>query len=1075
MKTRLQKPLYFLTGILFLLFLFLLLLPTFLSMPFGKKELEHRISRYTGGTLTLASLSCSWWGEQKIEGLELRDAQNRLIFQAPRIEIDAPLWKILILSDVGQCTLTTPEYLLLEHSPFLSHIPVHWQACQLIPPLASKVGINLTRLSGTIEVLDGKVAVAVPEIDPVLFSHIHLTALFPKNKKQIEVTLQCDTLQQQIAGSMNLKASIENLEAARPSIQAEATLVKLPVQGIDQLISRFSQASKGLLLDLIGPMMDLSVQLQTSKEVFELNLTALSPQFSAQIATQNANDWISLKNPGLIRLTLPPSSFAKFSQIFPALRGILLKQPTTFLLNVAELSMPLQPQEAGAKTIKIDATLSSEANSLWMFKETPLVLGSLECRFLTPNVEDPLYVSGQATFIFDDQSCNLVTEMKCRHLFHSSRECSGLLQIETMPTLFATQCMDWPSSWTEYVGPAFNSSFQFALSPTGQQFEWSLDAPYLSIPSLAFSTNGGAHLLKPATLTYKGSQDSPIQCTLSELEASFAPLKVLSAIEVPLAKNAPLNALLGPQLNCKFKIEPESIKNPSKESYLGYFEATSSQFQGNGICLVDPQSIQSKKCQIRWTLLPEAYPLLDKLLTGQGKAPFVLQSPTTFDIRLEEIYIPLASLSREGSLLNKATTQWRFAAHGRNELFAFSDVSGKESIQLSHSSFDCDPSHLTLHTEIQTTDPSQNAVQGLFECSLTKESSTPFQGTFDLKAKQFPTRVLDMIARVQGQTEFPFANLFGKTLDAEASLSLQKEESPIALSIRSPQTQMTLAGSCQGGLLRLNQPFFFQTYLTSELSRLFLKNINPLSITSIYAKSPISLEIPPQGVSIPIMPFTPSHLNIPEAHVEIGKIYCQNEGNVHIALDLLKSQQKHPGEELMLWFAPIDFHATKGVIDVERTEILIANALDIAIWGNMNLKKNYVDMTLGLPAPTLQKAFDIRGLPQDYVLTIPMKGPLNDVQIDTGKATAKLALLFAWQKRSLAGNITKNPAGAIFGEVIGQLALLPDKDAVIPPAKHPFPWESSSGPTKKGTSSSSKKRHFTLKEKPLKQLLKVIR
>lgn len=1072
MRMRWKKPLYFLIGALLVLGLLLLFLPTFLSTSFGKKQLESKISAYTGGTLTLGSVSCSWWNPQKIESVQLRDAQNRLVFQAPRLEISAPLWKILLFSDVEHCTLTSPEYLVVDRPSFLSHLPIQWQPCQFTPSLAFNLGINLSSLSGTIEVVEGQVAVAVPQIDPVLFSHIHLKAILPKNKAPIELSLQCETLQQQVAGKVDLRASIKNFQASYPSIDAEATLIKLPVQGIDQLIGQFNRRAQGLLFDLIGPIMDLSVGFKSSQETFELNLTALSPQFSAQISTQNVNGWISLKNPGLIKLTMPPSSFTKFSQIFPSLKGILLTQPTTFLLNVAELSMPVQPPKGDAKMLKIDATLSSEKDSLWKFKDRPFAIESLECRFLTPNVDDPLYVSGHATFIIDNQSCNLVSEMKCRHLLQSSRECSGFFQADKIPTLFVTQSLDWPSIWTDYLGSTLSGSLHFSLNSDQQQFEWNADTPRLHIPSLTFSNKKGLHLLKPTTFSYLPANQVPIECTISQLDASFSPLKILSSIELSLAQHAPLKALLGEQLQCKFKIEPEKVKDPSQKAYLGYFEAHSSQFQGTGVCLFDAQSIQSRKSQLQWTLLPEAYPMLDKLLTGQAKTPFTLQSPSTFDIRLEEVYIPLNS---------KALTEWRFAAHGQNELFAFSDLLSKESIQLSHSTFDCTPHHLAIHTQIQTTDPLKNQVEGSFDCSLSREASSsleaPFLGTFELKAQQFPSQVLDIIARTQGQTSSLFSALFGKTLDAEAFLALKQQESPVTLSIRSPQTQLNLSGTCHEGILRFNQPFFFQTYLTPEISRLFLKDVNPLSMTSVYAKTPISIEIPPQGVAIPIAPFTASQLNIPDAHIELGKIYCQNEGNMHIALGLLKKEPINPKEDLMLWFAPIDLHTSKGVIDVERTEVLIANTFDIAIWGKMNLKKNYVDMILGLPAPTLQKAFDIRGLPQDYVLTIPMKGPLNHVEIDTGKATAKLALLFAWQKRSLAGNITKNPAGALFGEVIGQFALLPDKDAVIPPAKHPFPWESYSGSTKKSSyhSSSNKKRRFTLKEKPLKQLLKVIR
>src|SRR5581483_2872856 len=178
--------------------------------------------------------------------------------------------------------------------------------------------------------------------------------------------------------------------------------------------------------------------------------------------------------------------------------------------------------------------------------------------------------------------------------------------------------------------------------------------------------------------------------------------------------------------------------------------------------------------------------------------------------------------------------------------------------------------------------------------------------------------------------------------------------------------------------------------------------------------------------------------------------------------------------ELALWFAPIDLSIKQGIADIERTEILLADTFDICVWGNVDLVKDYVDMVLGLTSQTLSKAFGIQNLPENYVLTLPMKGPSNNVQINTGKATTKVALLLAWQNQNLTG-IGGN-AGAIVGGLLGKIATLPDSNAKVPPAKHPFPWESGNAKkSKTSTGPREKKKQFKPKDKPLKQILKVIR
>ena len=357
------------------------------------------------------------------------------------------------------------------------------------------------------------------------------------------------------------------------------------------------------------------------------------------------------------------------------------------------------------------------------------------------------------------------------------------------------------------------------------------------------------------------------------------------------------------------------------------------------------------------------------------------------------------------------------------------------------------------------------------------------KGEFDLsqltaniqmKAHQLPSRALDIIARANGRTDFPFTTFFGEMINATFNSDLNNFAGPIALNINTPMTRLDLSGHLVGGALLLNNPLFAQVKITPELSRLVLKEVNPLNLSYIYSQAPVTLEIPSDGFYFPIYPFAPGKIAIPDATIELGKISCRNEGNVNITLGLLKTKQFDKSGELSLWFAPIDLSIKQGFVEIDRTEILLANTFDVCVWGKVDLVQDYVDMVLGLTSQTLQKAFGIKNLPENYVLTIPMKGPADNVQINSGKATAKVALLLAWQNKNIAGAFGGGPAGAIVGDFLGKIATLPDANVKVPPAKHPFPWEIGKG-GKTSQTSHIKKRKFKAKERPLKQIFKVIR
>ena len=133
-------------------------------------------------------------------------------------------------------------------------------------------------------------------------------------------------------------------------------------------------------------------------------------------------------------------------------------------------------------------------------------------------------------------------------------------------------------------------------------------------------------------------------------------------------------------------------------------------------------------------------------------------------------------------------------------------------------------------------------------------------------------------------------------------------------------------------------------------------------------------------------------------------------------------------------------------------------------------------MVLGLTASALSRAFGIKNLPGDYVLTIPIKGKSDNVKINSKSATAKIALLLAAQQKSVTDSLGKNPAGALFGGILQQMGTLPD-NGTVPPAKHPFPWEKSKTSfqeTSEVEAPRAKKRHFKQNEKPLKQILKLL-
>jgi hypothetical protein len=285
----------------------------------------------------------------------------------------------------------------------------------------------------------------------------------------------------------------------------------------------------------------------------------------------------------------------------------------------------------------------------------------------------------------------------------------------------------------------------------------------------------------------------------------------------------------------------------------------------------------------------------------------------------------------------------------------------------------------------------------------------------------------------------PWMSLCGPSLNMSMMTSIKEWNGPIQMQFLSQNVQSSIKGHLKEGYLTLSDPFYFQMQLTSQMSDIFFKSIE--SISYLRSTAPITLTIQPEGFVLPVKGFDMSQIQMSTGRLEIGQLEAKNEGSLQTALGILKMGQYRPGEIVPLWFAPLDFTIREGQMNCERTELLIADSLQVCLWGRINLQTDSVDAIFGLTSSCLDQAFGIKDLPKDYVLQIPVRGTLADLQVNKSKATAKIGTLLLWQQRSAAAGLVKGPGGAILGEIMSKIGPIPGGNEKAPPAKRPFPWE----------------------------------
>jgi hypothetical protein len=943
------------------------------------------------------------------------------------------------------------------------------------------------------------------EQKPLIISHFVLKTNSPSLEKEIAVSATAATQTQGETGTLAVEGTLSKFFSENPGVSLSVNASKLPSAWIG--LAMQAQVEPAALL---GPTFDLKAALNMQQKEPQLHLSWLSALLSIPSLDLSLGNPITLTSAAPFVWKLSPELMQESTLQLGAIA------PLEGVLNT--LSIP----RGNIKNAKLSATLNT--GPITTTGTLPLSFSKLKALLEVNTLDqvsleiegDPLKASISGAYRPSTSAFVLNKPLRIEYLLNNallsalvpdapSLESPIPLQLLIQPTSLPLSGFDLRelSLKGQLLSPTIalgTAEKKITFQNTTVPFEWNAKAKTANIQLTTHiqDQKNTAGSIQGALNISNFSSEKGVNFNSATIQALLDVQNISSSLLDTFYTKAPLSAILGPTFSSKLKLQSSSDKQNITLKWVSPLLNVDSTF------IVDSAGVrlQGAATQIQWILTQDSYGIFDAMITGanQTAVPFKVDENSTFTLSLSKLSLPILPKKDTGTLTDRIPeiafdlAKLQLNASGKNPSLTFFDKRSKETIQLANIAFSLDknanaePLALSLESGVMTQAAASTAPQSLKNGSLTLMGTlTPTldqTGVFDLskltcqlqiKAKQLPARSLDIIARAQGRTDFPFSTLFGDMINAQMTADLKNFAGPIDLKVNTPMTRIDLNGNLANGALFLNNALYVQMKITPEMSRLVLKEVNPLNLSYVYSHAPITLEIPAKGFYLPLYPSNLGTIAIPEATLELGKIVCRNEGNVNVALSLLKTKQFDKSGELLLWFAPVDFRVKKGIVDIERTEILLADTFDICIWGTFDLIKNYVDMILGLTAQTLNRAFGVKNLPENYVLTIPMKGPADNVKIDTSKATSKVTLLLAWQSKILEGALKNTPGGALFGEVMGKMATLPDSNAKVPPAKHPFPWETSRGGRTSDASHHQKKRQFKANEKPLKQILKVIR
>lgn len=442
----------------------------------------------------------------------------------------------------------------------------------------------------------------------------------------------------------------------------------------------------------------------------------------------------------------------------------------------------------------------------------------------------------------------------------------------------------------------------------------------------------------------------------------------------------------------------------------------------------------TKGSSIDWTMTPDGYAALADPLTRMK-----LILPSHLSITFDAYTFP-CSKHRFFPTINEYLSPEAIKASFSTSSLHFVDIRSEEKVSLLQLSSTLDRPRqnapLSFSVKSSVEGSGKEKKRGVITCKGALDRFTQPDGKFSLRnahlsiegeATTIPSSLIDALLAVGGSSTLPPSALFGPSVSMSLFTQLDQGNGPLRVDIHSPYFRAGIHASVSKGIGYLQEPMTATMVMTPRLSSALLGSI---SVEALSIEKPITLIISPNGFALPLLPFSIPESRIGYGQLDLGQIIVRDTGNPTVVGDIFEVKKR--AKTIHLWFAPLDFSIANGVMAIGRTEILYDKTFDIAVWGNVDLMKEYVNMTLGLTAQSLHQALGFQ-LPKDYVMQVPFRGPINNVKIDKGAALAKIGFLIAREQGKQSNNV--------YGNIIGILGDLADDQSSVPPAKHPYPWE----------------------------------
>lgn len=297
-----------------------ILLPTLVSTDWGKRQLLKIANNQIPGQISANKINLSWFGQQQVEGLELRDPQGVLVANANEMILDSPLTSFLFHGfQNGSVEVNGLNLKLIEEPNGLT---------------------NLQKAIGTAFLGERN---QHPDSTLVMtLANVNAKFELPKENTPIKVSAHGQTQQGNVDGHFNVDAILlgDQWSALRPS-DLNIQVHNFPVAILDHLLGVQYPKMLGLVSKTLGETLDVTLQQVQKAGNLNFDIRAHSETLTAHADGIIQNDMIILNKPGIMTLAITPELISQLFNATDMNIPVNLMASTKAELVIDKMSMPL--------------------------------------------------------------------------------------------------------------------------------------------------------------------------------------------------------------------------------------------------------------------------------------------------------------------------------------------------------------------------------------------------------------------------------------------------------------------------------------------------------------------------------------------------------------------------------------------------------------------------------------------------------------------------------------------------------------------------------------------------------------